>query len=470
MKFLFLQDLILTPIYLIPISALVLRQRQRLSTASTAPYFAPAFGYKILGGIMLGLIYQFYYGGGDTFYYYRDGAFMAEQPLDTALMLIFRDMEYIERHFRLTHGMVYFGDDRSFMISRLSGFCSLLSFGTYTVNAMLFATYSFFGSWRLFMVLQDRYPDLHRSLAIATLFVPSTFFWGGGLLKDSISFGAMGFMFYHFYFALIKNERRIVNLGWLALHASLLLSIKPYIAQLMFPAIGLWLFLHFQSRIPGAGTRYVLGFIQVLLFAVLAYFAVQSIGDDLSARLDEVGKRAKITADWIRTVSSEGSYYTLGEMDGSFGSMISLAPQAILTTLFRPGIWEVTNPLMLLSALENTVIAILIIQLLFKLGVPRLFRAFSDDSYLVFALAYTLAFGFLVGVTSSNFGTLVRYKIPMMPFFVSLIFILRAKFVAPAATATQPRRTRTSAQKTDKRTQPKPNYTRLRDRSRRQLR
>jgi hypothetical protein len=37
---------------------------------------------------------------------------------------------------------------------------------------------------------------------------------------------------------------------------------------------------------------------------------------------------------------------------------------------------------------------------------------------------FAIIFSFAVGITTHNFGTLVRYKIPMYPFFVSGLFIL----------------------------------------------
>lgn len=424
MKFLYLQDLILTPLYLGLLSALVLRFRNQIQLPVLRPYFLPAFGYKMLGAIMLGLIYQFYYGGGDTGYYYRDGKFITDQSLDTALMLIFRSMDYIEPRFSRTYALVYFGDGPSYMISRLSGFFSLLSFQTYTVNAMFFATYSFAGSWYLFRAVTDRYPHLHRNIAIATLFLPSTFFWGAGLLKDSMTFGALGFVFFHFYFALIRREKLIPNLILMGVHALLLMSIKSYIFQLLAPAMALWAYLRFQKQIPGAATRFILLVLQVIVFGALSYFAFRSIGEDLVARLDQVGERAKITAEWIHTVSDEGSSYYLGELDGTFSGMLRFLPQAVGTALFRPGLWEVSNPLMLLAALENTVLLWFILRLFWKIRLTRLIGYFQKDTFLLFSLVFTILFSFLVGITSSNFGTLVRYKIPMLPFFVSTILIL----------------------------------------------
>jgi hypothetical protein len=52
------------------------------------------------------------------------------------------------------------------------------------------------------------------------------------------------------------------------------------------------------------------------------------------------------------------------------------------------------------------------------------FSSFSDPN-VIFAMVFSLSFAFAVGVSTFNFGTLVRYKIPVLPFFlVALILIL----------------------------------------------
>jgi hypothetical protein len=42
-----------------------------------------------------------------------------------------------------------------------------------------------------------------------------------------------------------------------------------------------------------------------------------------------------------------------------------------------------------------------------------------------FALLFSIIFAFAVGFTSFNFGALVRYKIPCIPFFVMALYMLR---------------------------------------------
>ena len=43
---------------------------------------------------------------------------------------------------------------------------------------------------------------------------------------------------------------------------------------------------------------------------------------------------------------------------------------------------------------------------------------------ILFSLIFSIAFAFAVGVSTYNFGTLVRYKIPLLPFFVVALILI----------------------------------------------
>jgi hypothetical protein len=45
-------------------------------------------------------------------------------------------------------------------------------------------------------------------------------------------------------------------------------------------------------------------------------------------------------------------------------------------------------------------------------------------------IVFAIIFAFSVGFTSYNFGSLSRYRIPLLPFYVGAILILRAEISA----------------------------------------
>jgi hypothetical protein len=56
-----------------------------------------------------------------------------------------------------------------------------------------------------------------REIAIATLFVPSVFFWGTGVMKDPLCIGALGYLTYSSYQLFLKRKFSIISVIWLVI-------------------------------------------------------------------------------------------------------------------------------------------------------------------------------------------------------------------------------------------------------------
>ena len=425
-----LRDLIVTPILLIVIAALAYIIRPRVTDSVTRVYFFPALAVKIFGALCLGLIYQFYYNGGDTYNYHTHGsrhvweAFM-DSPLK-GMRLLINDGSNYNDVYRYASKILFFSDPQSYAIVKIAAVFDLLTFSSYSSTAILFAVVSFVGLWMFFLTFYEQYPSLHRWLAIASFFIPSVFFWGSGLLKDTVTLGCLGVATYQVYRIFAKKNFGIRHDFLLAISLYGMYSIKIYIILTFLPAVIVWVFLVNLDAIRSPVLKIMLAPFMISCAIILGYFAMVKAGEDNAKySLQNVAMTAKITAYDIGfyTGRDAGSGYSLGELDGTFGSMIRLSPQAINVSLFRPYLWEVKNPLMLLSALESFLLLLLSVYIIVKKNV-RLFAAINNPNIL-FALIFSVSFAFAVGVSTFNFGTLVRYKIPLLPFFlVALILIL----------------------------------------------
>lgn len=159
--------------------------------------------------------------------------------------------------------------------------------------------------------------------------------------------------------------------------------------------------------------------------ALLSYWLVVKVGEgDSRYAIDNIARTAQITAYDIGfyTGRDAGSGYSLGELDGTFRGMLLKLPQAINVSLFRPYLWEVKNPLMLLSSLEGSLMLAVVLYVLLSARL-KIFSILNNPDIL-FALVFSLIIAFAVGITSYNFGTLARYKIPMLPYFtISLVLL-----------------------------------------------
>lgn len=428
------KDFLLGPIYLLLIYFIAYSVRNKVCVdKDIRPYFIPAITLKLFGSLALGLIYQFYYKGGDTFSYFTYGskyvwdAFMQE-PLAGLWMIFTPSCDYNHEFSHYALNMLYFCDSSSYFVIRISGLIGLFTFHSYAANAMFFALISFAGVWSMFVTFNSIYPQLRKQIMMACFLLPSVIFWGSGLLKDSITFGCLGLFFSAFYRIFIKKKYSKGTILVLVTSFLIIKAIKIYIILCFIPAAALWLFMLYNERIKSRMTRILLRPIMVLIGAYFGYFAADYVSkEDDKYSMDKIANTAKSTSYWLGQVSrmEKGSGYDLGEVDYSMTGIIKKIPAAINVTLFRPYIWESKNVVMILSALESLFFLYLTIKTVAKAGIKRTFSIIASQPIVAASLVFSLAFAFAVGFSTSNFGTLVRYKIPMMPFYLTSILVIR---------------------------------------------
>jgi hypothetical protein len=192
------------------------------------------------------------------------------------------------------------------------------------------------------------------------------------------------------------------------------------------PALILWFFFYRIGRIRSLVAKVMVAPALLVIGGGLAYWVALKAGEDNKRyALDQIAETAQVTAYDIRywTGKDAGSGYSLGELDGTFSSMIKLAPQAVNVALFRPYLWEVKNPLMLLSALEALLLLGLTLRVIIRNKFIHLGQSIRSP-IILFCLGFAIIFAFGVGISTYNFGTLSRYRIVMVPFFLMALFLL----------------------------------------------
>jgi hypothetical protein len=159
---------------------------------------------------------------------------------------------------------------------------------------------------------------------------------------------------------------------------------------------------------------------------LLEQFSSEKVLETISSKQNAFTAQSSIT--------ESGSFFTLGDFDGSIGGLVAMAPKAIVATLFRPFIWESRNLIMLLSSIEAMVLMYFTIRLFFKRkGFTTFFSSIFKSALVFYCIAFALLFAIFVGITTFNFGSLVRYKIPCIPFFVCGLFIISERIKQAAS-------------------------------------
>lgn len=427
-----LRDLIVTPLLLLLVYGLAYFVRPHFTTETNKKYFIPALTVRIVGAIALGLVYQFYYTSGDTFTYHTHGSrplwkAIMHSPLD-GFRYLFSNGEYGKGLWNISQEVWQWRENSSFFIIRIATFFDLITFSTYSATATLFGVFGFIGAWMLFVTFSSRVHDEEGKLAWACLFIPSVVFWGSGVLKDTITLSCIGIATFAVNEIFFKSRFNLKILVILFLSLFFIYSIKIFILQAFVPALILWVLINKIQKVKSSMLRVMAFPFFLLMIISLSYFFILRLGDaNKRYSVNELAETARVTAYDIRfwTGKDAGSGYNLGEFDGTLTGMLIRAPQAINVALFRPYPWEVKNPLMALSSLESLVLMCLTLFciLFFWRNIIKNFT--SSDVLFCFAFSLTFAFG--VGIATYNFGTLARYKIPLLPFFLIGLIIVSSK-------------------------------------------
>ena len=383
---------------------------------------------RFFGAIAVGLVYQFYYGGGDTFAFHSHGSrwiwrAFQENPLN-GFSMIFGDNNYRPTEiFRYASRIWYYRDDHSFFVVRVAGFFDLFTFSTYTATALFFASFSFLGAWSFYQSLVRIFPMMVKSAAYAVLFIPSVIFWGSGIFKDSLTLASLFFIFSAILRLTYLKERNILLVIKLLLFGFIIFSIKEYIILAFVCSLSFFLYHYYLGKIRSPFVKTALAPFLLVSFFGIGYLLLNNLGEGSKYSIDNVANTAFITAQDIRYGWGKegGSGFDIG-YDGSISSMLSLMPVAINAVIFRPYLWEASNPFMLLAALEATIFILFTARVLFRSRF-RLGRLFNNP-ITTFFVAFALLFAFAVGISTTNFGTLARYKIPMMPFYALALILM----------------------------------------------
>ena len=395
-------------------------------------YFIRGLTLKIGGAIFIGFIYFFYYDGqGDTFNYLYHSQIINSTFIDSPGTW-FRLITHTADKSNLTDArvlaqMFWYDDKAAYTTACIGAFIGMFCFTKYLVINVIIASISFIGTWLLFITFVTQYNSLIKQIAIAVLYMPGPIVWGSALFKDSFCVFAIGCLVYCMYILFEERKFRFSLILLLAISVTLLFLIKAYILMALFPFIIVKIILVYKKKSTASIGKRAIFYIGLGIFLFLSSIALKKSVDYLTSfSVDNVVDTVKHQQMYLLAVSlkTDGSAYNLGDFDPSVSGMAKMAVPAINVTLFRPYLWESKSVIQIFNSLEATGVLLLTLYLLFKRNIFKTIKNIYLDPNLIMCLCFTLIFAFFVGISSYNFGTLSRYKIPCTPFYMSFLMIL----------------------------------------------
>jgi hypothetical protein len=401
-------------------------------------FLIAGFVVRIICIVLFALIYQYYYKSGDTFIYYQEAVNMRNAlfsgDFETFSELVFKPyndlsfkaLNYIKKDY------LYYNTNNHLIIG-IAGLLNTFCFDSYITIALIMAFYGYFGTFLLYREYCKLYPAHYLYLAAILIFFPSTFFWSSGLMKEPICIGALSLIVYSILKISKTKKNLMLYIPIILVNAFLLHGIKSYIFYSFVAAFFLaWLISSFaRSRWVSAHPKIMLIIPLVLLLAVIltSYTIEVSISSQGAQFLVEQISNTQ-TAQIQASMESGGSGYELGALSPTPLGIISFSASAFITSIFRPFIWEVNKPVLLLNGLEGLFTLIFTIVIIKISGIRRFFFTLFKDHLSLTYIFYAIIMGIVIGVISFNFGTLVRYKAPLIGFYFLALFTTYIKCLA----------------------------------------
>jgi hypothetical protein len=377
-------------------------------------FFWPSLLFKLACGILLGIVYSYYYNIGDTFGFFDDGVTLA--------VLARKDfIKYIS--------FLWSGDDsfsiwsqlnlvqpRSLFLSKIVSVFNLITCDNYWLTSVYFSLISFAASWRLVKIIARHFPDIRGAAIVAFLFLPSVIFWGSGIIKESIGIAMLCFLSGTFLKIWKDEETSLKEWIMTVVAVWILWNVKYYFAAVFIP-VAFATYVTGRILIPALntnrkGTEVLLWFLVFVLPVVGISFIHPNFypGNILGVIVSNYQA--------FEFISHPGDMIRFEHLEATGKSMLANSPWALVSGLFRPFLWEAGNLFQLTAAVENIFLMVMVI---FSVkNINRLWQ--SPDRLLVLALlVYSVVLCVFITLSTPNFGTLSRYRIGYIPFFALLI-------------------------------------------------
>ena len=326
----------------------------------------------------------------------------------------------------------YFAEDSAFFVGKLAGLIGFLCFNSYVGISLIFATLSFLGLWHMYLIFVRYCPDEPTKLAWVILLLPSSVFWGSGLFKDTITLGSLCYLIFALHKIFVDRDLRIRYFIYTLLTGFLIYKVKSYLLVCFVPTFSLWVMFTSLYKIKNKQLFNLVTPILILSTILLAVFIINSFGSTFDTTINSTLSDIQGAQEWHTKISASDRRYTLGEYESTFTGVLSKLPLALSYTLFRPFPWE-SSGLMLLASLESMLILIYTIYIFFGNKLSTIWKIIIGNPIIIFCFSFTITLGFIVGLSSYNFGALTRYRIPLLPLYLSGLILLFSKLKSAKA-------------------------------------
>ena len=436
MQIITIYDFLLLPVYLFIFFYLVKKKADSYNNPEIKKIFFTAFFLRMFGSVAFSLLIQYYYGYGDAFTYYSGSDFLHGKIIQDPgnIKYFFVPQDEFQQWYNIEEGNSnlsgYMAIASNNMVMKISALVSFFAFNKFLIISLFFGLFSFAGQWKLFEVFNDyNKGKLQKLMAFAVLYSPSIWFWGSGLMKDSLCLGAMGFIVSILYVSFIKKQPSFKSILLLPILIFLVFIIKSYIIAVFLISLGLVLFVRYVLLVKSTLGKIALVLSFILAFGVTLYFIDFSpiIDNIVEESFSQIQNFSKSYQNLQGEDENSRAAIQLENLDNSLAGLLAKAPGAVFTCLYRPFLWESKKIIILFTSIESTLLLLATLFLLIRLKFIKFFAIIFSNRLILFSLVMSLLFALIIGFTTFNFGTMIRYKVILLPFYYFMLVAVFTK-------------------------------------------
>jgi hypothetical protein len=369
---------------------------------------------KVSAGISVGLIYFYYYQVGDTILFARDAKTLSE----VASKNFFGYCKFLvdENSQAAILNLLVSQEYRSLLMIKIVSLFSLICASNYWIIATYLSVISFYGTWYFVKAIEKHFPNILYSAILAFVLFPSTIFWSSGVIKESLALGALFFLSGVVFKIWFRSSLNFIEIAVAMISCWLSWKLKYYYAGVFFlVAFTCLLYKLAFEKITDHKSILVKMSIALIIFIVPVLITINAHPNFRPSRILSVVVE---NYNAFISYSAPEDVIMFRNLSPTISSVIQNAPKAILCGLYRPFIWEVSTIFQLIISIENLLLLVLSIFALFS------FRYYIKSSQWFLSgavIIYILLLVVFITLSTPNFGTLSRYRISFIPYFVLLL-------------------------------------------------
>ena len=405
---------ILYVIYLAVFVQVILRANFFAIENTNKKHFVFFFLLKVVAGILLTLVYTYYYTDqqkADIYRYFNDSKIIS--PLlftdPVAWLKIMSgcgiNQPQVFKYLLPTQYFSHPGSDivtNNTFIIRINVLLNYFSFYNIYINTLLLNFISFAAITALFKVLRVYFSAFQQILYVPLYLLPSVLFWSSGLLKEELLFTGISLYLYSYLNPQLTRWQSLL----LTVAGILILAYT----KLQVAALAILFVVAFLSFKKNEALRLRLPVLLVVLATAFILY-----GNSICRVLLE--KRNEFTELAIN--ENAGSYFDSKIIEPTLSNLVVLLPEALVNAILRPFVWDGGKVFQKVFAVENFFFLLLIILPLRYFKLPRGEKLLLCLCFLFFAL-----FNYLViGITIPVMGAIVHYRVIAEPFLLLAVLL-----------------------------------------------